>query len=103
VELLRRCNIIDYSLLIGIATANHPIKRKQGFVVFSEADDGGMLSEDGDELYFMGIIDILTNYGARKKLEHLFKTSFHKKAEVSCAPPDYYAQRFLEFMDRIIE
>lgn len=104
-ELMRRLNIIDYSLLIGISlVSDKRIPRiANKFVPFNEIDDGGMLSEDKNELYFLGIIDILTNYGTKKKLEHFFKKSIHDKKAVSCAPPDYYAQRFMLYMDTIIE
>ncbi|OMJ67959.1 hypothetical protein SteCoe_34100 [Stentor coeruleus] len=104
VDLMRRSNIIDYSLLVGIANVSFKeIPRKNGFTIFSETDDGGIINEDKTELYFMGIIDILTYYGAKKKLEHFFKNTIHKKQAVSCAPPDFYAERFLEYMERILE
>lgn len=43
------------------------------------ADDSGFASTDRennttDELYFIGIIDILTPYGLGKKIEHIFKS-----------------------------
>lgn len=47
-------------------------------------DEGGFrstLSDDspGDELYFLGIIDILTPYTSKKKVEHLIKSIQHDK------------------------
>ena len=53
---------------------------------FFEMHDGGILSSDGQTLYFVGIIDILTNYGAKKKLEYAFKSIRYGK-KVSCIPP----------------
>jgi 1-phosphatidylinositol-4-phosphate 5-kinase len=101
VQFLERNSIIDYSLLLGISTGNDKVKKKQGFSIFTEVDDGGMMSENRGELYFLGIIDILTYYGARKKLEHFFKTTVHKKEAVSCAPPAFYAERFLRYMNEV--
>jgi len=43
---------------------------------FFEAHDGGILSEDKKEIYFMGIIDTLTAFGAAKKSEYGFKSLF---------------------------
>ena len=103
-EILRRADIIDYSLLLGISNVDYREKPKKNILgQFAETDGGGLISEDGQELYFLGIIDILTHYGAKKKLEHLFKKTIHKKASVSCAPPDYYAQRFLNYMETVIQ
>jgi 1-phosphatidylinositol-4-phosphate 5-kinase len=46
------------------------------------AEDGGFRSsaadgENGDELYFLGVIDILTPYTTTKKLEHIIKSLQH--------------------------
>jgi len=40
---------------------------------FYEKDFGGLLSYDRKCIYFMGIIDIFTDYGARKSTEHFFQ------------------------------
>ena len=101
VQVLERNSIIDYSLLLGISNVKHKVNKKSGFSIFTEVDDGGMMSEDCEDLYFLGIIDILTYYGARKKLENFFKTTVHKKEAVSCAPPAFYAERFLRYMSEV--
>ena len=54
-------DIIDYSLLIGI----HHL-RDQHF-----PQSGFLRSEDGSSLYFLGVIDILTVYNKKKKLEQI--------------------------------
>lgn len=64
---------------------------------FSEQDEGGLVSEDGSYLYFIGIIDILTYYSGKKKLEHFFKGNFQGDG-ISCVPPAEYAERFVGFM-----
>jgi 1-phosphatidylinositol-4-phosphate 5-kinase len=79
-------NIIDYSLLIGIhnrtaqsltpTTLKHP-------ATWAERDEGGVLSADRKSLYFMGTIDILTQYNIKKKLEHFSKSLIHNGNEIS--------------------
>ena len=64
---------------------------------FFEAQEGGMLSECGNFLYFMGIIDILTNYGGKKKVEFGVKRVLQGKT-ISCIPPVDYGNRFYNFM-----
>ena len=49
------------------------------------------------EKYVMGIIDILTNYGFRKKVEYCLKSCFCGRS-VSIVPPKSYAQRMFEFV-----
>ena len=101
VALFQRCNINDYSLLMGVhyldeGEAEHIMRSspnihkiiKNSFkfkggqslvqkqfdlykstellrppIPFYECHDGGILSEDGKCLYFLGIIDTLTNFG----------------------------------------
>eukprot|EP00727_Mastigamoeba_balamuthi_P006887 m51a1_g2819 putative phosphatidylinositol phosphate kinase (970) ;mRNA; r:171394-174895 len=74
------------------------------------ADDGGLRSSAaggpaGPEHYFVGIIDILMLYTARKVAEHAYKTIRFRagKGAVSSCPPDDYAERFLQFMNKIAE
>lgn len=42
---------------------------------WSSLTDGGR----GDEVYFLGIIDILTPYSMSKRLEHVFKSIQYDK------------------------
>ncbi|KAG8452541.1 hypothetical protein GDO86_004359 [Hymenochirus boettgeri] len=54
------------------------------------------------EVYFMGLIDILTHYDAKKKAAHAAKTVKHGAgAEISTVHPEQYAKRFLEFVTNI--
>uniref|UniRef100_A0A8B9Q383 Phosphatidylinositol 5-phosphate 4-kinase type-2 gamma n=1 Tax=Apteryx owenii TaxID=8824 RepID=A0A8B9Q383_APTOW len=54
------------------------------------------------EVYFMGLIDILTQYDARKKAAHAAKTVKHGAgAEISTVHPEQYAKRFLDFITNI--
>ena len=78
-KFLERHQIIDYSLLVGVS--KHSGNKQQGqhhvpcaiscthTVPFFQEYDGGMLSEDGTEIYFVSIIDTLISYGIRKFAE----------------------------------
>lgn len=54
------------------------------------------------ELYHIGIIDILTNYGMKKKSAHVAKTKLSGSDAdgISTVRPEIYARRFLDFIDR---
>ena len=59
---------------------------------------GGGSGEDEDEevVYFIGVIDILTDWTCAKSAENIFKTMTHpwKHEAHSCVPPIRYADRF---------
>eukprot|EP00732_Lithocolla_globosa_P007489 Lithocolla_globosa_v1_NODE_9629_length_685_cov_602.366667.p1 type:complete len:189 gc:universal NODE_9629_length_685_cov_602.366667:82-648(+) len=67
------------------------------------ADEGGFVCTDdsdepGGEIYFMGIIDILTPYDAKKKAEHVFRSLQADSEIISAVNPDLYARRFVRFL-----
>ncbi|XP_064155591.1 phosphatidylinositol 5-phosphate 4-kinase type-2 gamma isoform X1 [Anguilla rostrata] len=54
------------------------------------------------EVYFMGLIDVLTHYDTKKKAAHAAKTVKHGAgAEISTVHPEQYAKRFREFIANI--
>ena len=61
-----------------------------------------ILSKDQDLTYFIGIIDTLTNYNFIKKTEYVTKSIF-QGSKISCKPPNIYRDRFIAFMNQIIE
>ncbi len=65
-------------------------------------NDGGVYSEDRDEIYYFGIIDILTNYNFVKKMEYALKTVRYFSHQMSCVPPSDYQERFIQYMRRKI-
>lgn len=113
-QFLAQHNIMDYSLLVGIAYNNDgsdlEIKNTRDDVsyrsIFQE-DDGGMLAynhqEKREEIIFCGIIDILQQYNGRKKLEHLFKSMAYNSERISIVQPSYYAKRFVQFITSLCE
>lgn len=101
--------IIDYSLLIGI---HHGQKKKSNenglgllnlslseIKVFKPEEEVAMVSSDGGDEYFIGIIDILTSFNTKKKLEFLFKTLAVDKG-ISAIPPTPYSLRFQNFIKK---
>jgi hypothetical protein len=92
---LERNSIIDYSLLLGIYHVDH-----------SSGDyeqEGGYMSEDGREIYYVGIIDTLITYGTNKFLEHQLKSVWYGNEHgVSVVDPAQYATRFLTFVTSIV-
>ncbi len=53
-------------------------------------------------MYNLGIIDILTNYGMKKKSARVAKTKLSGSDAdgISTIRPDIYARRFLEFIEK---
>ncbi|CDI82434.1 hypothetical protein EAH_00066430 [Eimeria acervulina] len=66
---------------------------------FWSRDLGGMQSTDRTKLYYVGIIDILTHWTAKKKIEHVARVlQTGSTAGASCVNPSLYAQRFVDFI-----
>ena len=67
--------------------------------------DGGINSqvngERGDEIYYMGVIDILQLYNFSKRTETMLKSFKHDTTKISSVNAKFYADRFVEFMTEI--
>jgi len=66
-------------------------------------DGGGYLAttesnSNGDELYCLGIIDIMTPYSIGKRIEHIYKSIGQNPSQISAVDPKSYAHRFLAFI-----
>ncbi|EJS42364.1 mss4p [Saccharomyces arboricola H-6] len=132
VELLAKLNTMDYSLLIGIHDINKareddlqladtasideqpqtqaPIRSGTATVVrhFFREFEGGIrasdqFNNDVDLIYYVGIIDFLTNYSVLKKLETFWRSLRHDTKLVSAIPPRDYANRFYEFIEGSVD
>merc|ERR1711974_452335 len=73
-----------------------------------QSDEGGWgslfsIEEGSREIYYLGIIDILTPYNWKKKLEHAYKSIKYDKNSITAVSPEQYAQRFVKFMLDIVE
>jgi len=109
-EFLETHGMNDYSLIIGVveldeaneATAKEVeenlISSGEG-VPFYRSYEGGILSRDKTKIYYMRIIDFLTFYGAKKKLEYALKWLAHGQT-MSCIPPESYAKRLMSLLEQ---
>jgi len=69
------------------------------------ADSGGVYERSpsgakGADVYFLGIIDILQQYNAKKAAENFFKGFKYDRREISAVHPKLYAERFVEYMSK---
>jgi len=116
-KFLAEAKVMDYSLLIGVYYPNEDNQRdlKKTLRAFDKIDvwknitksrwmsnNGGIKGyneeEDREEIYYIGIIDILVKYKAGKKFEHAMKSIAYDGDEVSVIHPKKYAERYCDFM-----
>lgn len=79
---------LSYEEIADLVVKNQPI--------YSDITNG-FFSSDYKYIYFIGIIDTLTEFNAKKKIEYNFKKTFFGKG-ISCLPPKDYATRFYNFI-----
>ena len=84
-------NICDYSLLVGIHYLKEGELRILEECSLNPSDPSifrsyynGILSYDKKELYFFGIIDVLTTYNLSKFSERTIKSIIHYNERVRC-------------------
>lgn len=77
----------------GEATVHPWTSRRDGGINSRTADE-----KRGEDIYFLGIIDILQQYNASKRVETFVKGMFHDKEQISSVDPMKYATRFIKFM-----
>lgn len=84
-EFLSSMGIIEYSLILGLHDVNESLSYKDMWV-----------SEDKSIVYFIGIVDFMTQYSSKKKIKNMFKRS------TLSIPPKEYSERLLAYLDSII-
>ena len=102
-KFLADCGIIDYSLLLGVHTITgelppEPARVYGRSVPFWQKNWGGVLSDDKTQIYYMGVIDILIHFNARKFGELAIKSVYDDAKGVSVQFPSKYQKRFMKFM-----
>jgi len=114
VKLMEQQSLCDYSLLVGLHFLSPEEQQnllnpqvQQLYCPTSNSlwtqDFGGVLSEDKAELYFLGIIDNLTNWDFRKMSEHFAKSFFQDSTQISAIRPTAYRIRFQKYVNNILE
>jgi len=88
VQFLTECNVIDYSLLVGIQKG----RRRTGLpgCVFGKRKRKKVT-------FHLGLIDFLQPFNAKKMVEYQAKTVRYRNEAYSCVPPRQYGERFLKF------
>jgi len=90
---LAKFGLMDYSLLVGV----HNIEQDAASVY--EAMNVVCLRDDTRHCY-LGIIDVLTPYGIKKRAETFFIGTLMCGRDISCQHPKVYARRFFRFVDK---
>jgi len=100
-EFLKAFNIIDYSFCIGI----HEVKEITNLMkeITNEGINVSTIIVSDKEVYFIGIIDILTVYDLKKSTEHNLKSIIHNSSGLSAVPANQYQERFCKFIEGCIE
>lgn len=104
VAFLQEHQLLDYSLLVGIcdhhSNAVEDIDSSEQ-QQWNTATTRRIVSSDGKQVYYIGIIDLLTEFNDRKKLEFVGKSIVHSMnaSKLSVQHPKVYGQRFIEFME----
>lgn len=52
-----------------------------------------------DQRYFLGLVDLTTVYGFRKRLEHLWKRVCYPGQSISTVSPAHYARRLCRWAE----
>lgn len=99
-EFLAANNMMDYSLLVGIQekgderlATSRALKDLEGHVYYS----------GHKEVFFIGIIDFLSRYGAKKIAAHFIKSFVWSFDQLSTIDAQSYSQRYISYFPTIFE
>lgn len=94
-------NMMDYSLLVGVREMVDRYRPQDGpprRSFFRSYMGGTPGAEPCREVYYIGIIDCLTQYNSRKRVANFCKTFIWSTDTLSTVPSKDYSERFLRFM-----
>ena len=94
-KFLERNNIMDYSLLLGVANGLQGESEKGSRVV--------VVSENREWTYYLGIIDILQPFNFKKRMEFALKSIWTNSQGLSCVSPTNYSSRFQSFISILLQ
>jgi len=126
---MEKRNICDYSLLVGIhfrtqgealsdsQWENSASSEQHLNTILEETRDvdgallhnlfsnfhNGILSTDKTMVYYIGIIDTLTEFNLKKWGEVVAKSFFHQVSEISANPPKRYRRRYQKYVISIVK
>lgn len=101
---LRRHELMDYSLLLGVCERPEDWSRAELAAAAASCGPRAVVSADGESVYLVGIIDFLQVYNLKKKAAHAYKAAVKDAALISTVAPEDYAARFVGFMrNRVFE
>lgn len=112
VQFLIKNGIMDYLLLLGICNSKTGHSNRDQYedestpleqMNYFYRQDGGIQATNEQnqplpEIYYLGIIDCLTYYSVRKRLETFFRSFGQSRSTISAVPPKEYGVRFLKFI-----
>jgi len=93
----------------GVEPISPSVLEVAAFPAHSESvfcrDEGGIYGRGRNGrkngfVYFLGIIDILQQYNTRKIAETFFKGLRHNRKQISSVHPNFYGDRFIEFVEK---
>ncbi|ORM40840.1 26S proteasome non-ATPase regulatory subunit 14 -like protein [Babesia sp. Xinjiang] len=99
VQFLADSMLMDYSLLLGIHYKAFSGDRVDWNVETDNSQLSRIMGEHRDKLYFVGLVDVLTQWDFRKKAESVWRRlqTFNNPG-VSCVAPQQYATRLVDFI-----
>ncbi|WFD41879.1 1-phosphatidylinositol-4-phosphate 5-kinase [Malassezia psittaci] len=93
----------DPTTLSAQAATKLPNRMAEKRHYYFYADEGGFRSTDDQNrptniIYYLGVIDLFTQYDVMKRSEHVWKSLFYSPKLISPVAPRQYGERFIRFM-----
>ena len=96
-NILEEARLMDYSFFVCLAKKDLIDKERNRII----NKDRIFESKDKNYVYIFGIIDYLTQYGTKKKIEFFIKSCCKKKNAMSSVNPIKYRKRFTGFLKKL--
>ncbi|XP_037348566.1 phosphatidylinositol 4-phosphate 5-kinase-like protein 1 [Talpa occidentalis] len=119
---LQELNVLDYSLLMAFQRLHEDERDHGSSLIFCtarsmqgvqgpqqletqnrrllpDASNALHILDGPEQRYFLGLVDLATVYGLRKRLEHLWKTLRYPGRTFSTVSPAHYARRLCQWVE----